>query len=146
MEDMDIQPAINRMNIPWRGINQCKIGDLDVFRVHNFYKVRPRVLKLSLVEFIPPDLALTINGSIVSWKMIRQKSSYNQLEYASKTNLEHIFVTGTRYNNISEIGSKDKTDISSSCCIPSATIWWQRINNRPLALILNQYRDAEIII
>lgn len=135
------------MDIPRRGINQRKIGDLDVFGVHKFYKVRPSVLKLSLVKFIPPNLALAINGSVVAWET-KRKRAHHQQEYGMKQTcflyhsqiqkLLHIFVISTCYNNVSEVGSKNKTDISSACCISSPAIWWQRIYNIPLALFLKQ--------
>lgn len=49
-----------------------------------------------------------------------------------------ITMFDTCYYNISEVGSKNKTDEPSTSCIPSTTIGWQWFNHRPFTLILIQ--------
>lgn len=57
--------AINRMNIPRRRVDKNDIGDDDVAAGHELDQVTSRVTELFPVELIPPDLALSIDASIV---------------------------------------------------------------------------------
>lgn len=84
------------------------------------------------MELVPPESTLAINGAILPWNQnivtklfIRSASvriavfvfnSFKQLKHAI------FFVLGTCYNNISEVGSKDKTDVSSTGGVPSSAI------------------------
>ena len=59
------RPAVDRMDVPCRGIEQGEVGDEDLVGVHQLDEVASRVLELVAMELGPPEGALPIDGSIV---------------------------------------------------------------------------------
>jgi len=76
-------PAVDRMDVPRRRVEQRQVGDVDGVRVHQLDQVPARVLELVLVEFRPPHRALSINCAVVTWTMknhiVRHHSRHSQI-------------------------------------------------------------------
>lgn len=57
-------PAINRVDIPVRRVEQGEIRDLDSVREHKLYHVRSCLIKFIIPIFLPPYCTLAINCPI----------------------------------------------------------------------------------
>lgn len=55
------------MEIPWRRVDQCDIGNQDLIGVHDLDEVSASEIQFFAVELIPPSLPLSIDGPIVPW-------------------------------------------------------------------------------
>lgn len=61
-------PAVYRMDVPRRRVDERNVGNDDVIRVNDLNKVPSCVIQFIIVELIPPNFTLSINGSIIPWK------------------------------------------------------------------------------
>ena len=57
--------AINWVKVPRGRVDECKVRYENKIRVKNLEQVATSVVKLFLMELIPPNLALSIDRSII---------------------------------------------------------------------------------
>ena len=63
--ESDIEPAVDWMDVPRRGVEESEVRYRDLIRVHEFHKIPASVLELLALELRPPRGTLPVNCSVV---------------------------------------------------------------------------------